>query len=155
MQTLYIGTDHGGFSAKEALKPMLAELGVQVEDFGAHTLDADDDYPQFAFAVAEAVARDAAAGRESIGVLLCRSGAGMEIAANKVDGVRAGRADSVADVKLLREHNGANVLTLAADTHSLEQLFALITAFVQTPLSDEERHARRIAAITEYERTHA
>lgn len=153
MQTLYLGSDHGGFTHKEYLKQQLQNRGYQVHDLGAQQLDATDDYPQFAFAVAEAVARDHQAGQESIGILLCRSGAGMEIAANKVTGARAVRAENIASAQAARAHNNANILSIAADFTPVEQALALTMAFIETPFSDEERHVRRLAAITEYERT--
>ena len=82
---VYIGADHGGFNLKEKVKHKLVEWGFDVEDMGAKTLDPDDDYPEFAYAVAKKVSENLSASR---GILLCRSGVGMDIVANKVKGIR-------------------------------------------------------------------
>ena len=102
MQKLYLGADHGGFEYKEAVKQALHERGFEVVDVGAHQIDAQDDYPEFAFAVAEAVKRDLGAGSSSFGILFCRSGAGMEIAANKISGIRAVRAETAESARAAR-----------------------------------------------------
>ena len=153
MQKLYLGADHGGFEYKEAVKQALHERGFEVVDVGAHQIDAQDDYPEFAFAVAEAVKRDLGAGSSSFGILFCRSGAGMEIAANKISGIRAVRAETAESARAARAHNDANVLSIAADYTPQELVLALILAFIETPFSGEERHHRRIAQITKYETT--
>ena len=143
-----LGADHGGFEAKNNLKDWLAEFNFQVEDLGAHKLDKKDDYPAIAFAVGKAVSES----KESvIGVLLCRTGEGMTIAANKVVGIRASLATSLDATMLARKHNHANVLTLSADWMDEDEMKAHISLFAETSWSKEERHVRRVAAISAYE----
>src|SRR6516162_4250452 len=107
--TIAIGADHAGFSLKEKLRQKLALEGHEIVDYGTSS-DASCDYPDFA----QPVARDVAAGRSDRGILVCSSGIGMAIAANKVDGVRAAPAVNEDEVHLTREHNDANVLTIGA-----------------------------------------
>ncbi len=104
-----IGADHGGFDLKEALKKYLLARGLTVKDFGALTKDPADDYPDFAQPAAQAVADGAA----ELGLLVCTSGVGICIAANKIPGVRAGQAFDEKDADLMRRHNDVNVLCLA------------------------------------------
>ncbi len=104
-----IGADHAGFSLKEKLRQRLADEGHEIVDYGASS-EASCDYPDFA----QPVARDVAAGRSDRGILVCSTGIGMAIAANKVDGVRAAPAVNEDEVHLTREHNDANVLTVGA-----------------------------------------
>lgn len=141
VRTAAIGADHGGFQLKESLKPYLAELGIQVRDFGTNSTDAVD-YPDFAHAVARAVA-----GRNvDIGILIDGAGIGSAIAANKVTGIRAAACYSPALARNSREHNGANVLTLGSGQISFEEAREIINAFVTTALT-EERHQRRVNKI--------
>src|SRR5579862_5674957 len=141
-----IGADHAGFSLKEKLRQKLAQDGHEVVDFGTAS-DASCDYPDFA----QPVARDVAQGRSDRGILVCSTGMGMAIAANKVDGVRAAPAQSDDEVRLTREHNDANVLTLGAryldEAHAME----LIHIFLDTEFSGG-RHARRVAKIAQLEK---
>lgn len=138
--TLYVGSDHGGFERKEQLKAWLTELGYQVIDKGAFQLDPTDDYPDFAFEVAHQVVADFT----SRGVLLCRSGGGMAITANRVAGIRAVEGYSEDSVQHGRQDNDANILTLASDWLSLDQMKRFIQIFLETPFSHQERHQRRI-----------
>ena len=114
---------------------------------GAATLEPDDDYPQYAFAVGREVASDSS----RRGILFCRSGAGMAIAANKVVGIRAVAAHSVDEVKHAREHDDANVLTIAADWLRAASVEELLRAFLTTEGAVAPRHVRRIQQISEYE----
>lgn len=147
MVRIYIGADHGGLAYKAALVPFLTELGYQVTDCGAATLDPLDDYPDFARLVAVAVAQEHAA----FGILLCRTGAGMCIAANKVPGVRAVCTTTQETTRLSRQHNHANVLALGADELSIEQAKELVRIFITTDSSDEVRHVRRVQKIQSIE----
>jgi ribose 5-phosphate isomerase B len=147
--TIYLGADHGGFPLKEKLKTWLEGQGMKVVDCGAMMLDPNDDYPDFAFAVARELNQDQDPG--SRGILLCRSGAGMVIAANRSTAVRAVQVNQVSEVQHAREHNDANVIGLAADSITEDQAKELVTAFLQTEVSPDERHHRRIAKIAAWQ----
>jgi ribose 5-phosphate isomerase B len=140
-----IGADHAGFSLKEQLRQKLAQEGHEVVDFGTES-DASCDYPDFA----QPVARDVAQGRSDRGILVCSTGIGMAIAANKVDGVRAAPAQSDDEVKFTREHNDANVLTLGAKYLDQNRAMELIHRFLNTEFAGG-RHARRVAKIAQLE----
>ncbi|MDE3167474.1 MAG: ribose 5-phosphate isomerase B [Acidobacteriota bacterium] len=140
-----IGADHAGFSLKETLRRQLAEEGHEVVDFGTDS-NASCDYPDFA----QAVGRDVAAGRSDRGILVCSTGIGMAIAANKVDGVRAAPAQNQDEVHFTREHNDANVLTLGAKYLDQEHAMRFIHEFLDTQFAGG-RHARRVAKIAQLE----
>lgn len=151
-KTIIIGADHGGLQAKDALVQWLEQKGIQVTDLGAHEENPEDDYPPIAFAVGEAVAASGTeTGVDVFGILVCRSGAGMTIAANKVKGIRAVVAQSPRSTEHARRHNNANVLTLSGDWTDVETMKDYITLFVSTPFSQEDRHVRRLQQITDYE----
>src|SRR5438270_9552778 len=132
-----IAADHAGFALKEMLRQKLADEGHEVVDFGAASADSCD-YPDFA----QPVARDVARGRSDRGILVCSTGIGMAMAANKVAGVRAAPAQSEDEVRLTREHNDANVLTLGARYLNEDRAAGLIGIFLQTEFTGG-RHARR------------
>jgi ribose 5-phosphate isomerase B len=144
-----IGADHAGFALKEKLRERLAAEGHQVVDYGTHSLESCD-YPDFA----RPVALDVGQGRADRGILVCSTGIGMAMAANKVDGVRAAPAQSADEVQLTREHNDANVLTLGAryldEPHAME----LIELFLHTEFAGG-RHGRRVAKIAQLEQREA
>lgn len=144
---IHVGTDHAGFEFKNALVEHLRALDHDVVDHGAHVYDAEDDYPAFCIAAAEAVVAEPG----SLGVVIGGSGNGEQIAANKVHGVRAALAWSVETATLAREHNNANVLGVGARMHSQQEAFAIVEAFLATPYSNAERHNRRISQISSYE----
>lgn len=121
--------------------------GHDVVDHGAHVYDAEDDYPAFCFSAAEAVVREPG----SLGVVMGGSGNGEQIAANKVTGVRAALAWSVETAKLSREHNNANVVSVGARMHSVDEVNAIVDAFIATDYSNAERHTRRINQLAAYE----
>lgn len=146
---IHLGCDHAGYEFKSLLAAYLREAGHDVVDHGAHEYDAEDDYPAFCIAAAEAVVEEPG----SIGIVLGGSGNGEQIAANKVDGVRAALAWSVQTAQLAREHNDANVLGLGARMHTSQEAFAIVLAFLETPFSGAERHQRRIDQLAEYEST--
>jgi ribose 5-phosphate isomerase B len=136
-----IGADHGGFRMKEELKVVLAELGHRVQDFGAYSEDAVD-YPDFAHAVARAVAD----GSSDLGIMIDGAGVGSAMTANKVPGVRAAACYSVDVARNSREHNDANVLTLGSKTINSKQMRDIVTTWLATEIT-EDRHRKRVAKI--------
>lgn len=148
MPTIFIGADHGGFELKQKIIEQLQQQGYTVEDCGAHSYNPDDDYPEFAFAVAEKVAADPL----TRGILLCRSGVGMTVAANKVPGARAATLHTPAEAAHARSNDDVLIAALPADYLSEAELFEVLGVFLTTPFSDAPRHARRLEQITAYER---
>lgn len=136
-----IGSDHGGFQMKEELKTLLDELGHRVQDFGTHSEDAVD-YPDFAHAVARAVAD----GTSDVGIIVDGAGVGSAMTANKIPGVRAAACYSVAVARNSREHNDANVLTLGSKTISNAEMREIVTAWLSSEIA-EDRHRKRVAKI--------
>ena len=141
-----IGADHAGFALKEQLRRKLSGEGYEVIDFGTDSA-VSCDYPDFA----QAVGRDVAQGGSDRGILVCSTGIGMAMAANKVDGVRAAPAESDDEVKMTREHNDANVLTIGAKYLDEDRAMELIDIFLKTEFAGG-RHARRVAKIAELEK---
>lgn len=148
---VHIATDHAGLEFKNTLKEHLLHQGYESVDHGAHEYNPDDDYPAFVIAAAEAVASDQRSGVEALGVVFGGSGNGEQIAANKVKGIRAALVWNAATAQLAREHNDANVISIGARQHSVEEALQLIDTFLHTPFSKEVRHSRRIAQIAQYE----
>lgn len=140
-----LGADHGGYRLKEAIKGWLDELGVAYEDFGAHSLDSVD-YPDYARAVAERVA----SGDFDRGILVCGTGIGMAIAANKVPGVRAALCHDVFSARATREHNDSNVLTLGERVVGPGLARAIVEAWLGTEFGGG-RHSQRVAKIRQIE----
>jgi ribose 5-phosphate isomerase B len=141
---IYFATDHAGFELKEILKHFVeSELDYEVEDCGAHKLDPTDDYTDFVHKAAKAVARSCG---ESVGIILGGSGQGEAIVANRYSGVRAtvyyGGNEQI--VRLSREHNNANILSLGARFLSDEDAKSAVKLWLSTKFSAEERHKRRI-----------
>lgn len=149
--TIVIGADHGGYHSLSPLSDKFLEAGAAVINCGAYVLEPEDDYPGFAFKVAEKVRELESAGKNVIGILVCKSGAGVTIAANKVKGVRAVTASTSQQVVHARQHNHANVLSLSAEWLSVEEMWHLSQDFASTPYSTEERHLRRVQQIAAYE----
>ncbi|MBM3232539.1 ribose 5-phosphate isomerase B [Candidatus Pacearchaeota archaeon] len=144
---IIIGSDHAGFSAKEKLKRYLNMKGIEYEDVGALVFKKDDDYPKYAFAVAEKVVKD----KISRGILICHTGTGMAIAANKVKGIRAAEAFDVYSAKMSRKDNDSNILSLHAYNLSYMEMEKIVSAWLNTPFSGKRRHERRIRQIQRYE----
>jgi ribose 5-phosphate isomerase B len=144
-----VGADHGGYKMKEELKTLLAELGHRVHDFGTNSQDAVD-YPDFAHAVARAVADSQA----DVGIIIDGAGVGSCMTANKVPGVRAAACYSVAVARNSREHNDANVLTLGSGVITSAEMREIVQAWLSTEIS-EERHKKRVAKITAIERQYS
>jgi len=145
-KTIAVGADHGGFAMKEELKSFLARLGHRVNDFGTNSESAVD-YPDFAHAVARAVADHTA----DVGIVIDGAGVGSAMTANKVPGVRAAACYSVEVAKNSREHNGANVLTLGSKTITNDQMRDIVQAWLATDLT-EDRHRKRVGKIEAIER---
>ncbi|MCG5462929.1 ribose-5-phosphate isomerase [Micromonospora sp. NPDC053740] len=146
---VYLGSDHAGFELKVHLANHLAMQGYDVVDVGPHSYDPDDDYPTFCLHTGDQVVAD----ETGLGVVIGGSGNGEQIAANKVAGVRAALAWSVETAQLARQHNDANVVAIGARQHTLDEATGIVEAFLNTPFSGNERHARRITQVAEYERT--
>lgn len=150
---IHIATDHAGLEFSRILVDHLSNAGHEVVDHGPREYDALDDYPAFCINAALGVARDQAAGVRTLGVVFGGSGNGEQIAANKVRGIRAALVWSMDTALLARQHNDANVISIGARQHSIEEAIVFIDAFIAEPFSGDERHARRIAQLAEYETT--
>ncbi|MFA5773277.1 MAG: RpiB/LacA/LacB family sugar-phosphate isomerase [Candidatus Paceibacterota bacterium] len=139
---IYIGSDHAGYELKEKLKIFLKEIGYEVIDKGAFKLDNEDDYPDFIVPVAESVASN----EGSFGIILGGSGEGEAMSANKIDGVRATEyyGGDPEIIKVSREHNDANILSLGARFVNEEEAQEAVRLFLETKFSGDERHIRRI-----------
>jgi len=146
---VHLGSDHAGFELKQAVLRRIAELGHEPVDHGPPAYDAQDDYPPYCVAAAQAVLDDPG----SLGTVLGGSGNGEQIAANKVPGIRCALAWSVETAQLGRQHNDAQVVAIGARMHTLDEAAALAEAFVSTPFSHDPRHQRRIDLVAEFERT--
>ncbi len=131
----------------------MTDAGHDVVDHGPTSYDALDDYPSFCIRAARAVVADQRDGATALGVVFGGSGNGEQLAANKVEGVRAALVWNLSTAVLARQHNDANVISIGARQHTVEEATAFIDAFIAEPFSAEERHARRIAQLAEYETT--
>ena len=144
---LHIGSDHAGFELKAALIEHLTAAGHDVVNHGAFEYDAQDDYPSFCFAAAEAVVAEPG----SLGIVIGGSGNGEQIAANKVKGVRAALAWSLETASLGRQHNNATVIAVGGRMHPTAEAISFVDAFVAEPFSEDPRHQRRIDQVSAYE----
>ena len=149
---IHIATDHAGLEFSTQLQEHLRGAGHEVVDHGPVEYDAVDDYPAFCIRAAQAVVVDQTAGVEALGVVFGGSGNGEQIAANKVAGVRAALVWNLSTAELAREHNDANVISIGARQHSFDEVVSFIERFLATPFSGDERHARRIGQIADFER---
>lgn len=145
---IYLGADHRGFKLKEFLEEFLKKQGYEVIDAGNGNLDKNDDYPDFAKLTARAVSQDPLNRR---GILICGSGAGVDIVANKFDGVRSVLAANVEQAKMSRKDDDTNVLSLAAEFINEDEAEKIVKAWLETPFSKEEKHKRRLEKISEIE----
>lgn len=143
---IYIAADHRGFRLKEEIKKWLETELYEFRDLGAYEYDKEDDYPLYAIKIGETVIKENARG-----ILICGSGAGASIAANKVKGIRAGLCTSVRQAASARSDDNINLLCLSADWVSVEDNQKITDTFLKTPFSSEERHIRRINQIKDYE----
>ncbi len=146
---VYLGSDHAGFELKQHLIEWLTGQGHEAVDCGPKTYDGADDYPPFVLRAARRTAGDPG----SLGIVIGGSGNGEAIAANKVAGVRAALAWNEETARLGREHNDANVVSIGARMHTLDEATRFVEVFLATPFSAEERHSRRIGMLTKYEET--
>jgi len=149
VSTIALGADHAGFELKEALKSWLIDRGYQVLDLGTHGSESVD-YPDYAAQVAEAVAD----GKVERGVLVCGTGIGMAMTANKVPGIRAALCSDGFTARMSREHNDANVLALAGRLMESDMAVDILQLWLETEFSGG-RHSRRLSKITDLERRHA
>ena len=145
--TIYLGADHGGFELKQLIKEWLKAQDSDVIDCGALEFDGNDDYPDYAFTVAEKVVET----KDSIGILFCRSGGGMTIAANKIKGIRAVDIFDLTSAIHAKSHNNANIISLGANWMDPGETKLIIENFLKTPFQAEERHQRRLKKIAEKE----
>ena len=146
---VYLGSDHAGYELKEHLAAHLPTVGYEVVDVGPASYDPDDDYPAYCLATGARVVADPG----SLGVVIGGSGNGEQIAANKIEGVRAALAWNTETARLAREHNDANVVAIGARQHLRDEATRLVEAFLATAFSGNPRHARRITQVAEYEKT--
>ncbi len=137
-----IGSDHGGFALKQALMAHLEKRGLAFRDFGTYT-EASCDYPVYARAVAQAVA----SGECERGILICGTGIGVSITANKVPGIRAALCGDCFSAEATRQHNDANILCMGARVTGEGLALKITDTFLDTPFSGDERHIRRISLI--------
>ena len=142
---IVLGCDHAGWELKESLKEWLIQQGYQIQDFGTHSPDSVD-YPDYAVQVAEAIA----SGKAERGVLICGTGIGMAMTANKVPGVRAALCSDLYTARMAREHNDANVLTLGGRLTGKELASEILEMFLKTEFAGG-RHSRRVEKIREIE----
>ncbi len=152
---IHIGTDHAGLQFSDDLQQHLRAAGHEVVDHGPSSYDPVDDYPSFCINAALATVRDQQAGIQCLGVVFGGSGNGEQMAANKVKGARAALVWSEATALLARQHNDANLIAIGARQHTVDEAKHFIDVFIAAPFSGEERHARRIAQLAEYETTGA
>lgn len=148
---IYIAADHRGFELKQKIYKHLLDEGMQVTDLGNDHLDQNDDYPEFAQKVAEVTA----GAEENRGILLCGSGAGVDIVANKVSGIRSALVFDKPRAIQAREHEDVNVISLPADTLDEESAWEIVSAFLNTPFSNDPRHVRRLEEVEEVEEKYA
>lgn len=147
-----IGSDHAGFATKQAIIKALAMQGRTILDVGTFDDKRRVDYPDYATEVARAVARDKKG--SSMGVLVCGTGTGMCIAANKIDGIRAALGYDTYSAQFAREHNDANILCLRGRKFPAKEAVRLTKLFLNTEFSKEPRHIARIKKLDRIERTH-
>ncbi len=150
---VHVGSDHAGLALKAHLLTWLAAHDHEPVDHGPFVYDELDDYPVFCLRAAEAVADDRRGGVASLGVVIGGSGNGEQIAANKVVGIRCALAWSEETARLARAHNDAQVVSVGGRLHSIEDLTRFVEVFLAEPFTGEERHARRIGQLADYERT--
>jgi len=142
-----LGSDHAGYQLKTSILAWLAEKGVPHRDLGAHRLELEDDYPDFAAAVARSVAR----GESDLGIAICATGVGSCIVANKVAGVRAALCSDTFCARYSRLHNNANVLCLGARTLGEGLALEIVEAWIRESFTGEARHRRRLEKVARLE----
>lgn len=141
-KVIAIGSDHGGFELKQEIIKYLTKKGIGFEDFGCFS-EASCDYTDYGKAVAEAVA----SGKYEKGILICGTGIGISITANKIKGIRCALCSDCFSAEATREHNDANILALGGRVVGVGLALKIVDTFLNTPFSNEERHIRRISKI--------
>jgi ribose 5-phosphate isomerase B len=147
MTKIFLGADHRGYELKEKIATWLFDMGYDFEDLGANHLDESDDYTKYASEVASMVAKRP----HSKGVLLCGSGVGVEVVANKFDGIRAAIGKSVLQVKAGRKDDDMNVLVIASDFTVEKEAKAMLISFLETKYEENARRERRLEEIEKIE----
>lgn len=145
---IYIAADHNGFKMKNEIGEWLEKEGYDVEDMGPKEFNKADDYPDFGIKVAEEVTKDT---DNNFGILVCGSGVGMSVIADKVKGVRAALIHDPAIARVAQKDDDINILALGASFIGLNRAKEVIEVWLNTPFSNEERHIRRVKKITDYE----
>lgn len=148
---IYLGADHGGYQLKEKIKTWLKENSFQFEDLGNYKFDPNDDYPLFALLVAKKISQELGKGQNAKGVLLCRTGVGMSLVANKIKGIRAVDVGNSLLAAISRKKNDANIISLAADYLKEEEALKIIDLWLKTSFGGRKRHLRRIKEIERLE----
>jgi ribose 5-phosphate isomerase B len=150
---IYLASDHGGYNLKNDLKQYLNQINPELEilDLGPAELDLEDDYPDYAFKLASKLAAELAISEQSLGILICRSGNGMAIAANKVKNIRAALCFSPEHAVKARQHDHANILVLDADYLETQAHQQIVESFITAEPDLDSRHLRRVQKIINYE----
>ena len=147
MMKIALACDHGGFDYKEKLKAVLLEEGYEVTDFGCMSADSVD-YPEMAYPCAKAVSNREA----DRGIVICGTGIGVSIVANKVEGIRCALCSDLFSAQATREHNDSNMLAMGGRVISEELMLQIAKVWLETPFSNDERHMRRIAKVMEIDK---
>ncbi len=142
MMKIALACDHGGFDYKEKLKSVLLSEGYEVKDFGCYSADSVD-YPDMAYPCAKAVSSQEA----DRGIVICGTGIGVSIVANKVEGIRCALCSDLFSAQATREHNDSNMLAMGGRVISEEMMLKIAKVWLETPFSNDERHLRRIAKV--------
>lgn len=145
---IFIAADHGGFNLKQEIVSFLKKEKKPIKDLGAKLLVQQDNYPEFAFKLTRQVVKR----KSNLGILICRNGIGMTVAANKVRGIRAGLVSFVGQAVTARAHDNCNVLVLPADFIDAEKAISIVRTFLAADFSREERHVKRLEKIEEHEK---
>lgn len=145
MTKIFIGSDHGGFNLKEKIKEVFSPLGYEFEDMGTNSLESCD-YPVYAEAVSRKVLET-----NGRGILVCGTGIGMSIAANKFKGIRASHCTDTFSARMTREHNNSNILCLGERITGQDLAIDIVKIWLETPFSNGERHTKRLNLIEEIE----
>ena len=140
-----LGSDHGGYELKEAIRTHLEGRGIEIQDLGTHSTDSVD-YPEYGFAVGKAIIQGAA----DLGIAICGTGQGISMAANKIPGIRAALCTETFSARMAREHNNANVLTLGGRVTGVGLALDIVDIFLKTEFAGG-RHARRVKLISDFE----
>lgn len=141
---IILASDHAGYEMKEKIKDYLSKNNYELEDLGTDSKESVD-YPKYAFELGNSIV-----GTNNLGILVCGTGIGMSIACNKVKGIRCAKISDELEAQLCKEHNNANVIALSSRLDE-ELVYKIITKYIETPFSNEERHIRRLKQIENYE----